>query len=241
MKNFGFLILFMILFLLATSCTFIEQNSDKNTVYNSDFISPVKGMALSAGYITLNYNRDEAIEYAKNNYSDEVHSEFPHITNDCAHFVSRCLYAGGGLPMIRVNSTAADGIPPWWYKQSGSYGNNFWSSCRTYYQIKFLKKFFNTTLITAPANTDILAGNPVYYDWDGNGEYEHVAFCVVSGTSTVTALVCGHNPVAGNKDWKSLQSPGGNRAKAWATIKLKSSVTLLESSITPYQFYPYSF
>lgn len=87
---------------------------------------------------------------------------------DCANFVSQCLYAGG-MPQTSD-----------WYPQSVNWIN----------VMGHIRHFKEYGIFLTASNANVKYGNPVYYDWNGNGTYDHVGICVgrnASGMPVVDA------------------------------------------------------
>ena len=149
------------------------------------------------------YNADNAIAYADKwaTSRNPEYKQYPGV--DCCNFVSQCLYAGG----MPKNST--------WYPASYD-----WINCSG--AINNFKKY--GTFMSAN-DGNVLRGNPVYYDWNSNGVYDHTAICVGknnSGTPIIDAHTGDHYHVT----W-TLGSNGKR-----ATIQLRSSGTVSGSSTT---------
>ena len=114
---------------------------------------------------------------------------------DCANFVSQCLYAGG---MPKTSD---------WYPQSVNWINVMG-------HIRHFKEY--GAFVTA-GNGNVLVGNPVYYDWNGNGTYDHTGICVGKNASGMP-VVDAHTNNVYHVPWSM-----GSRGKR-ATIILRSSV-----------------
>lgn len=76
---------------------------------------------------------------------------------DCANFVSQSM-AAGGLPQTST-----------WRPESVA-----WVNCQA--QITYLGSTYSPA-VAASAST-VKQGDPVYYDWQGDGHYDHAAICV---------------------------------------------------------------
>ena len=147
------------------------------------------------------YNVDNAIAYADKwaTSRNPEYKQYPGV--DCCNFVSQCLYAGG----MPKNSA--------WYPASYA-----WINCSG--AIDNFKKY--GTFMGAN-NGNVLRGNPVYYDWNSNGVYDHTAICVgknSSGTPIIDAHTGDHYHVT----W----TLGSNGTRA--TIQLRGSGSASGSS-----------
>ena len=109
------------------------------------------------------YNADKAIAYSNKywkHYNHDYH-DYRNEGGDCCNFVSQCLYAGG-LPWTSTwfpNSVAWINVPAT-RRHLSQYG----------------------AMVTAD-NTSVRRGDPVYYDWQGDGIYDHTALCVGTNAS----------------------------------------------------------
>ena len=147
------------------------------------------------------YNADNAIAYADKwaTSRNPEYKQYPGV--DCCNFVSQCLYAGG----MPKNSA--------WYPASYA-----WINCSG--AIDNFKKY--GTFMSAN-NGNVLRGNPVYYDWNSNGVYDHTAICVgknSSGTPIIDAHTGDHYHVT----W----TLGSNGTRA--TIQLRGNGSVSGSS-----------
>lgn len=147
------------------------------------------------------YNADNAIAYADKwaTSRNPEYRQYPGV--DCCNFVSQCLYAGG----MPKNSA--------WYPASYA-----WINCSG--AIDNFKKY--GTFMSAN-NGNVLRGNPVYYDWNSNGVYDHTAICVgknSSGTPIIDAHTGDHYHVT----W----TLGSNGTRA--TIQLRGNGSVSGSS-----------
>ena len=150
-----------------------------------------------AGY---NYNPDKAIAYADKwaTSRNPEYRQYPGV--DCCNFVSQCLYAGG----MPKNSS--------WYP--GSYD---WINCTG--AISNFKKYGK---FMSASDGNVLKGNPVYYDWNSNGVYDHTAICV-GRNSAGTPIIDAHTGDHYHVTWRLGRN--GKRA----TIQLRGSGSSTDS------------
>ena len=162
-----------------------------------------KEMMAATATVTYNYNVSSAIAYADKyciNYNSAYNS-YKGRGGDCANFVSQCLF-NGGFPQ---DST--------WYKHSVAWIN-------VMKQIAHFKKygsFMNAN------NGNILTGNPIYFDWNGDGTYDHATICVGRNNSGVPILDS-HTKDLYHATWNNWSFQ-----KA-ATIQLRKSGTAASTS-----------
>ena len=152
---------------------------------------------------TYNYNVSNAIAYADKyciNYNSSYNS-YKGRGGDCANFVSQCLY-NGGFPQDSV-----------WYKHSVAWINVM----KQIAHFKQYGSFMNAN------NGNILAGNPIYFDWNGDGTYDHATICVGRNNSG-TAILDSHTKDLYHATWNNWSF-----SKA-GTIQLRQSGTAPSTS-----------
>ena len=135
-----------------------EDSDDGGTLGHVSGGVLVGGSDGLVGAAQVTYNPAAAIAYADRwAMSANTGSYVFHNGVDCANFVSQCLFAGG-LPQ---SST--------WKPESVA-----WVNCQA--QQSYFGSLYSAP-VTASAST-VKIGNPVYYDWTGDGHYDHTAICV---------------------------------------------------------------
>jgi hypothetical protein len=129
----------------------------------------------------LYYQRDAAVAYA-DRYCLSYNPTRVRFGADCANFVSQGAQAGG----MPVNLGAWD--TGWWYQNNGtsspSDDSYSWSWINVAKQFGFwigLRTDWRATI------NNIGKGDMVYYDWSGDGVWDHVA--IVSGTNSANQKV----------------------------------------------------
>ena len=147
------------------------------------------------------YNIDNAIAYADKwaTSRNPEYRQYPGV--DCCNFVSQCLYAGG----MPKNSA--------WYPASYA-----WINCSG-----AIDNFKNYGSFMSANNGNVLRGNPVYYDWNSNGVYDHTAICVGKNSSG-TPIIDAHTGDHYHATW----TLGSNGTRA--TIQLRGSGSASGSS-----------
>ena len=140
------------------------------------------------------YNADAAIAYADKwaTSRNPEYRQYPGV--DCCNFVSQCLYAGG-MPKNKN-----------WYPASYA-----WINCSG-----AIDNFKNYGTFMSANSGNVLRGNPVYYDWNSNGVYDHTAICVGKNSSG-TPIIDAHTGDHYHATW-SLGSNGKR-----ATIQLRGN------------------
>lgn len=122
------------------------------------------------------YDRDAARDYA-DKYALSYNPTYTSFTADCANFASQCGRAGG-MPM--VSGAYESG---WWYDKEGTSapGNDTYS--HSWINCARQMSFWNTRRTDwASSISDMARGDFVYYDWTGDGVWDHVA--VFAGTNS---------------------------------------------------------
>ena len=189
----------------VTSCK--EENGADLQSKSSADLQGANGMKTASlktyGDGKYAYNVDNAIAYADKwaTSRNPEYRQYPGV--DCCNFVSQCLYAGG----MPKNSA--------WYPASYA-----WINCSG-----AIDNFKNYGTFMSANNGNVLRGNPVYYDWNSNGVYDHTAICVgknSSGTPIIDAHTGDHYHVT----W----TLGNNGTRA--TIQLRGNGSVGGSSTT---------
>jgi hypothetical protein len=137
------------------------------------------------------YNYSSAVSYAnewvfhssvpnqlyEDYYNNECYINYNSYGGDCANYVSQCLLAGG----IEYDPNYSSNT--WWYNHNGTYNttsDDEASLCWINANYNFDYMSANEgTATDDPTENDISIGNPVYYDWDGSGDFhaDHVTIC----------------------------------------------------------------
>lgn len=151
--------------------------------------------------ISWNYSINKAVAYA-NEYAldkNEDYSWWGDRGGDCANFVSQCLYAGG-FPLTKK-----------WHKDTSAWiGQN---ELRNY-----LTTIKAGKLIEDPKDSDIAVGNPIWYNWDGEGKRtNHVTICVGTNEDGVP-IIDSHTTARYHYKWNY-----GYDDTTFITMQLKQS------------------
>lgn len=144
------------------------------------------------------YNRNVAANYAETywyNYNTN-YRDYTRDGGDCANFVSQCLYAGGAYFIGFGNNSSNC----WWYdnKNTSTTSDDVASTTWTYCPSQ--KPFILSGWGKEVNPTSLSRGDLVYYDWTGDGVWDHVA--IVTGfDSSGTPLVTCHTTDYHNIKW----------------------------------------
>ena len=177
-----------------------QSDSDEFRVVSEDGM--LEMMAASAA-TTYTYNVSKAIAYADKyciNYNSSYNS-YKGRGGDCANFVSQCLFAGG----FKQDSV--------WYRHSVAWINVM----KQIAHFKMYGKFLNTN------NGNLIKGNPIYFDWNGDGVYDHATICVGRNNSG-TAILDSHTKDLYHATWTNWSF------KKAGTIQLRTSGTAASTS-----------
>ncbi len=121
------------------------------------------------------YDRAGAAAYA-DRYALSYNSTYIRFSADCCNYASQCAKAGD-MPEIFVD-------PVWWYDKNGTSSPSddrwsaSWPSCSRQITAWAGRRIGWVTSVSL-----ITRGDFIYYDWTGNGSWDHVAVCV--GTNSL--------------------------------------------------------
>lgn len=117
----------------------------------------------------LYYDRDAAKAYA-DKYALSYNSTYRAFSADCANFGSQTMFAGG-YPKALGGYDAG-----WWYDKEGtsSPGDDTWS--HSWIAVIPQMQYWNARYTDVVSSIgDCARGDFVYYDWTGDGTWDHVA------------------------------------------------------------------
>jgi hypothetical protein len=121
------------------------------------------------------YDRAGAVVYA-DRYALSYNSTYIRFSADCCNYASQCAKAGD-MPEIFVD-------PVWWYDKNGTSSPSddrwsaSWPSCS-----RQMTAWKGRRISYVSSVSSIGRGDFIYYDWTGNGSWDHVAVCV--GTNSL--------------------------------------------------------
>ena len=150
------------------------------TAVDDEAARPPSGIAvqptMKGFHAILQYDRDAARAYA-DRYALNYNPTYARFTGDCCNFASQCANAGG-MPTARGDWTSG-----WWYDKEGTSSPSddtyswSWISCSR--QIAF---WLGTRIDWVTSISGVGKGDVIYYDWTGDGSWDHVA--VLVGTNS---------------------------------------------------------
>jgi hypothetical protein len=125
---------------------------------------------------TIYYDRDAARAYA-DRYALEYNPTFVRFAADCCNFASQCARAGS-MPML-----SGTGTTTWWYDKQGtsSPGDDQWSASWPWVPSQ-MAVWAGRRIDWVSSVSSVSRGDFVYYDWTGDGGWDHVA--VFAGTNS---------------------------------------------------------
>jgi hypothetical protein len=139
------------------------------------------------------YDRHKAVQYAEN-YWNRYNPQYRYFSdNDCTNFVSQVLHAGG-LPMEKSSSQGKG----WWYQGGGS-SNDRWSYSWSVAHVLYHYLGQGTRATRVQSASQLLLGDVICYDWDGDGRWNHNA--VVTYISGGVPYVSAHSINRYNHHW----------------------------------------
>jgi hypothetical protein len=125
----------------------------------------------------LEYDRPGAQAYA-DTYALSYNPTFVRFSGaDCANFASQCARAGD---MPQASGSASSG---WWYDKDGSSSPSDDTYSLSWINVTRQIGYWNTRRTDWETSAGVLSrGDFIYYDWSGDGVWDHVA--VVAGTNS---------------------------------------------------------
>ncbi len=186
----------------------LEAREAEKELANDSLVVSADGetsMMAASSKIRYTYNRDAAIKYGDTyaiKYNLGTYNSYKGKGGDCANFVSQCLYAGG----FPTDSN--------WYKHSVAWIN----------VMRQIKHFKNYGTFLSADNGNILKGNPVYFDWNGDGTWDHATICVGRNSNGI-AIIDSHT-----RDLYHSTYSYANYKKL-GTIQLRDSGTATATSV----------
>ncbi len=188
--------------------------ADKVTAVVSSTVSSI----ASSTKFYANYNMEAAIAYA-NKYAlsyNSAYYNFASYGGDCANFVSQCLYAGG-MPQTVGSIYGTNG----WFYVNASNRSATWTGAG--HLRNWLANNYGV-LINSPTAEQIYPGSPVFYDWEGDGSWDHATICVGVNANGVP-LVNSHTSDKYHEIWCYGQS-----TTKYSTVQLTPTNTYLPVS-----------
>ena len=146
----------------------------------------------------LYYDRDAVRTYA-DRYALGYNPTYVSFSADCCNFVSQSAFAGGMPPSSGSYDTG------WWYSKNGTSGTGddhwswSWISCTKQINFWVGRRIDWVSSIGAVGKGDV-----IYYDWGGDGGWDHVA--VLVGTNSAGQKVIDAHTTDHYRVWWKLGS-----------------------------------
>lgn len=145
------------------------------------------------------YNRAGAVEYGEKwwNHFNPAFLSFP---VDGANFVSQCLWAGH-MPIEPATDENMEA--GWWYVRKGENRDCYsfsWASSHCFRWYFGSRQGLKLAQVVSECE-QLLPGDVVCYDWEGNGFWQHIAL-VVGCDCMGQPLVNSHTPSCYHKNWR---------------------------------------
>ena len=119
--------------------------------------------------VNYNYDRMAVVKYAER-WWNSYNPNYKKFENDCTNFISQCIHAGGA-PMTGYPNRGSG----WWMQ------NNNWSYSWTVANaLRIFLSGSKSGLQAKEVNSasDLLAGDVICYDFEGDGKYNHTTVVV---------------------------------------------------------------
>lgn len=159
----------------------------------SKWVAPSRG---TRGYSdTLYYDREACRVYA-DKYALTYNPTFVRFSADCANFASQSARAGG------MPQALADYDSGWWYDKQGTTSSTDDRYSLSWINVTKQMGYWNTRRTDWVASIGSVGkGDFIYYDWTGNGSWDHVA--VLAGTNSAgQKVIDGHTTDYYRVYWK---------------------------------------
>lgn len=140
------------------------------------------------------YNAANAVAYAER-YWNTTNPVYPRFTDDCTNFISQCLHAGG-IPMVMSKEMGKG----WWIRTGkGASWSYSWTVAHSLY---LLLKSGGPPMraVTKSSAADLVPGDIICYDFDGNGRFQHNTI-VVAKDGNQMPLVNAHTTDSSMRYW----------------------------------------
>ena len=120
--------------------------------------------AETGGRMPFIYDRTKAVQYAER-WWNERNPAYPEFENNCTHYISQCLRAGGA-PMRGAPNRSKG----WWF--SGKSWSYSWSVANALYlYLKDSTVGLRTKELSSPE--ELMLGDIICYDFEGDGKFNH--------------------------------------------------------------------
>ena len=147
-----------------------ENTNKEEYELRKTFSSHVRGVRSKPQYT---YDRLAVVRYAERWWND-YNPQFQSFENNCTNYISQCLFAGGASM-----SVASDRSRGWWYKNKNwSFSWSVAHALRWYFS--GAKEGLQVIEVANPE--DLLRGDVICYDFNGDGRWQHTTIVVAKDT-----------------------------------------------------------
>ncbi|RKD21005.1 hypothetical protein BEP19_15090 [Ammoniphilus oxalaticus] len=160
------------------------------------------------------YNRAKAKRYAEL-WWDRYNPAYPKFDVDCTNFVSQCLHAGG--LSLDVSGQRGQG---WWFQGSSNWSYS-WSVAHSLmlYLTNSKTKHGSRAEVKQSAE-ELMIGDVICYDWDGDGRYQHNTIVVAKDPNGMP-LVNAHTINSRRRYWEYRDSHAWTENTKYTFIHIK--------------------
>lgn len=152
------------------------------------------------------YNRNAAANYSDqyvdhraygtnypSAYNNAVYKDYTSGGGDCTNFVSQCLRAGGAYFVGQYSNPSSTSV--WWYNDNGTTPNHTSDDSASYswFNCVYQRPFVLAGWGTQVSSSQLQRGDIVYYDWTGNGTWDHAAIVAAFDGSGKPLVNCHTN------------------------------------------------
>lgn len=185
-----------------------EMDNEKDLPINED-------IELEQGHGM--YNRAKVKRYAEL-WWNRYNPVYPKFDVDCTNFVSQCLQAGG-LPLEYTGQLGKG----WWVQGKTSWSYS-WSVAHSLmlYLTGSIKKNQSRGVLKESAE-ELMVGDVICYDWDGNGHFQHNTIVVAKDPNGMP-LVNAHTTNSRHRYWDYRDSYAWTTNTKYKFIDRKSVV-----------------
>ncbi|MDB4894189.1 MAG: hypothetical protein JWN15_451 [Firmicutes bacterium] len=143
------------------------------------------------------YNRSQAVRYAARWWAGYNPAFSAFLDDDCTNFVSQCLFAGG-MPMAFTGRRDRG----WWYRGPREQWSYSWAVANS------LRRYLPSSgrAQERDAARQLLPGDVIAYDWDGDGVWQHTSL-VIGYDRSGEPLVAAHTPPTWAHPWPFPHRP----------------------------------
>ncbi|MBX5436807.1 MAG: amidase domain-containing protein [Alicyclobacillaceae bacterium] len=183
----------------------------------SDWVLPTGVWADAVKRPGHGYDRIRAQRYAEL-WWDRRHPAFAELQLDGTNFVSQCLLAGN---FAMMPEGAASG---WWYRFRGRNQAEAWSPAWMVAHSLYMHLVHDRGAELYPNARNLKVADVVFYDWDGEGQFEHAAL-VVDFDAKGDPLVNAHSDPSCHRHYLYMDSRAWSAQTRYAFVHIPDDTT----------------